>query len=390
MSPLAGGPTNENAVFSWNDTYQKSTYFAVLGITALLIYSFWNMLEKASAFWQDDQYSHGYLVPLIAVYLAWSMRPNPMAQDPPEGMPQETFMGRVPASTVKAASLGAFGVAFAAYMMPTVIPFSGLVSAIALALSCLAGLAYVMIGQPFQRVTAGERWIGLAILLVAYAIRIGVGGLLYFEHGNMMAFILALLGAFMMIGGWSFVRWVGPGTGFLLFMYRIPSLIEKPLLLNLQKVAAAASEIVLTILGQPVHREGSVIHMAGVSDPLAVAEACSGLRMLTIFIGFSVACALLIKRPWWDKLMVLLSAIPIALFANITRIVVTALLYRLFPENESVHQLVHDFAGFAMMPLGMGMLLLELKILSTLSQEEEEISSYGGGSLGSSGPMPTA
>lgn len=390
LSPLAGRASDENAVFSWSDSFQKYSYFAVLGITALLTYSFWNMLEGTSAFWQDDQYSHGYLVPLIAVYLAWSMRPNPSAQEPPEGHPQETFVNLVPAATIKAVSLGAFAVACVCYLSGSSIPFSGPISAVSLFVSCLAGLAYVMIGQPFQNVSVGERWTGLAILLAAYAFRIVVGGQLYLEPANRVAFVIALFGAFVMIGGWSFLRWVGPGTGFLLFMYPIPSIWEKPLLLSLQKVAAAASEVVLTILGQPVHREGSVIHMAGVADPLAVAEACSGLRMLTIFGGFAVACALLIKRPWWDKLMVLLSAIPIALFANITRIVMTALLYRLFPESEAIHQLVHDGAGFAMMPLGMGMLLLLLKVLGMLSKEEEEIGGYGGGSFGSSGPLPTS
>lgn len=394
--PFSGAAEAENATFSWSDSFQKYSYFAVLGLVALLTYSFWNMLQETAPFWEDDQYSHGYLVPFIAVYIAWSMRPNPAAQQPPEGQEAETFMGIVPAGVI--AKVGS-GVAIATIVgarflkrggQDQALDFLGSTSGIAIASLVILLFGYVLIGQPFNRVSQAERWIGLAILLAAYALRIVVGGQLYVEPADRIAYVIALVGGFLMIGGWSFLRWAGPGTGFLLFMFPIPSVFEKPLLLFLQKLAAIFSEVVLTILGQPVHRDGWRIVMAGVTDPLEVAEACSGLRMLTIFGGFAVACALLIKRPWWDKLIVLLSAIPIALIVNITRIVVTALLYKIFPESEAVKQLVHDYAGLAMMPLAMGLLLLLLKILETLSSKEEEIGDYGGGSLGHAGPAPVS
>src|SRR5690606_5420596 len=157
---------------------------------------------------------------------------------------------------------------------------------------------------PFERVAAGERWIGLTMLLVAYALRIFLGANLYMEPVSRLSFLLALFGGFLMIGGWSLLRWTGAAIGFLIFMYPLPSVVEHTLLLSLQKLAAIASEVVLTILSQPVVRSGNTISVDGM--PLEVAEACSGLRMVTIFGGFAVACALLMKRPWWDKLIVLL------------------------------------------------------------------------------------
>ncbi|MEO0529665.1 MAG: exosortase/archaeosortase family protein [Planctomycetota bacterium] len=384
VSPLAGGDsapvTNR---FSWSDAFQKHSYFALLGITALLVYSFWNMLQSTSAFWQSDQYSHGYLIPFIALYLAWSMRPNPAAHEPGEGEAEETFLGIVPASMIRWASIASSLVALACYWylsLPTV-------AGVMLAVGCVLGFAYVLIGQPFQPVSAGERWIGLAILLAAYALRIFVGANLYMEPASRAAFIVALLGGFLLIGGGALLRWTGAAVGFLIFMYPLPTAIEGKLLLNLQKLAALMSEVVLTILNQPVVRVGNKIIVDDI--PLEVAEACSGLRMITIFGGFAVACALLIKRPWWDRLIILLSAIPIALIVNITRIVVTALLYRLFPEGEAVHQLIHDYAGLAMMPLAMGLLYLELKILATLSVEEEGIDIGHGGAPGAFTPGAT-
>lgn len=384
VSPIAGAGVHETTTrFSWSDASQKNSYFALLGLTALLVYSFWNMLQGTSAFWQSDQYSHGYLIPFIALYLAWSMRPNPAAQEPPEGQIEETFLGIVPASMVRWASLSASLVALACYW------YLGLpvVAGVMLAVGCVAGFAYVLIGQPFQPVSAGERWIGLAVLLAAYALRILVGANLYMEPANRLSFIIALLGGFLMIGGGALLRWTGPAIGFLVFMFPLPTAIESRLLLNLQKLAALMSEVVLTILNQPVVRIGNKIVVDDI--PLEVAEACSGLRMITIFGGFAVACALLIKRPWWDRLIILLSAIPIALIVNITRIVVTALLYRLFPEGEAIHQLIHDYAGLAMMPLAMGLLYLELKLLATLSVEEEGIDIGHGGAPGAFTPGAT-
>lgn len=395
LSPVAslpGASADATRSFSWSDSFQRNSYFGLVGLTALLTYSFWNTLEGTSAFWQTDQYSHGWLVPLIALYLLWSWRPNPAAHEPPEGTPQETFLGLMPASQFGWVGVGV-GAALTGAGVALGVP---LLQGAGIATLCLAGLAYVLLGQPFAPVGSGERWAGLAVLLAAYALRVMLGAGLYMEPVSRLSFVLALLGAFLMIGGLGLLRWAGAGVGFLLFMFPLPTELEGRLLLTLQKLAAFASEVVLTILNQPVVREGNKIFVDGF--PLEVAEACSGLRMVTIFGGFAVACALLMNRPWWDKLIVLLSAIPIALVVNVTRIVVTALLFRYFSGgdgetlfgwgSEAIQQQFHDLPGYIMMFLAMGLLYLELRVLSMLSVEDEGIEAQqsGLGGLSMFGP----
>ncbi|MEQ8848400.1 exosortase/archaeosortase family protein [Botrimarina sp.] len=378
---LAGARPEERATFSWSDTYQRYSYFALVGLVALLVYSYWNMLALTAPFWDNAQYSHGYLVPFIALYVMWAMRPNPEAQEPPEGAQEATFLGLMPAFQFWTVTAGASLAALVAgYFLK--IP---LLQGVGLAAVCLSTMAYVLIGQPFQRVSAAERWIGLAMLLAAYGARLWASSI-YMDPLDRYSFLLAMLGVFVMVGGWGLLKWAGPAVGFLFFMYPLPSAFEQSFLLYLQKLAAVASEVVLTILSQPVVRQGNKIIVDGI--PLEVAEACSGLRMVTIFGGFAVAVALLIKRPWWDRVIILLSALPIALIVNITRIVATALLYRLFPEGETIHQLIHDYAGLAMMPIAMGLLYLELKILSSLTQEEGGIEHGHGGLAGQFGAPP--
>jgi exosortase/archaeosortase family protein len=109
-----------------------------------------------------------------------------------------------------------------------------------------------------------------------------------------------------------------------------------------------------------------VINVSGMD--LFIADACSGLRMLTIFCALAVAMVFLIERPWWDKFIILLSAVPIALVVNIARITVTGLLFMVAgKDSEFVQHLAHDWAGYFMMPLALGILWLELQVLERLT-----------------------
>ena len=62
------------------------------------------------------------------------------------------------------------------------------------------------------------------------------------------------------------------------------------------------------------------------------------------------------------------SIVPIALFCNIIRITVTAIVFAKL--DRPVHA-VHDWAGYAMMALALGLVLLELKVMSLLFVDEE-------------------
>jgi exosortase len=382
-----GGAHEEPLTFSWADSLQRNRYVALLAVVSLLIYSFWNTLERVSAFWSRDQYSHGWIVPLIALYLLWARRPNPAAHEPPPGQTEVTFFGVMSAVAFRNAVLAlAAALAVSGYLLPGAVPgvsveLGQLLQGIGLAVGCVGLAAYVLIGQPFQRVEAWERWVGLALVLAAYALRVVVGAQFEMEPVSQATFLAAMLGGLLLVGGSSLFVWAGPAVAFLTFMFPIPSFIEGPLLGGLQKVAAACSEVVLTILNTPVIRQGNQLSFSDMPDEQAlfVAEACSGLRMLTIFGAMAVAMVFMINRPWWDKFIVLLSALPIALLVNITRIVVTALLYRAFPDGEVLHQAIHDYAGLAMMPVAMGLLYLLLRVLSSLTQVDEGIEMSGQG-----------
>lgn len=226
------------------------------------------------------------------------------------------------------------------------------------------GLLWVRF-QPFRPVPAMERWIGLAILVAGLSIRL-FGVYTTTSPIDRYSFLISIFGVFMLVGGWHTIRWAGPALGFLFFMFPLPSVIEQSILWRLQTLASVGSTFILQTLGVAAFREGNLIKVPGAD--LNIADACSGLRMLTIFLALAVAMVFLVERPWWDKFIILLSAIPIALLVNIIRITVTGLLYMwVGKDNEFAKKLGHDWAGFFMMPLALGFLWIELQILERLT-----------------------
>src|SRR5262249_32904302 len=134
----------------------------------------------------------------------------------------------------------------------------------------------------------------------------------------------------------------------------------------LQRIATVTSTYALQTLGFAALSEGNVIVLNDVR--MGVVEACSGLSMLLIFFGLSTAVACVIQRPALDKVVLVLSAIPIALITNCVRIIVTGVLHET-AGHEIADAVFHDLAGWLMMPFALGMLWIELKLLGRLLVE---------------------
>jgi exosortase len=118
-----------------------------------------------------------------------------------------------------------------------------------------------------------------------------------------------------------------------------------------------------------VVREGHTLLLNG-NVHVAVAEACSGLRMLTAFVVVAWVLAYIIHRSPWQKAVLVVSSIPVAILCNIVRLVITAMLF-MVTTAEFAEQFFHDFAGLTMMPLAILMLLGELWVMSQIVIEEE-------------------
>jgi exosortase len=205
-------------------------------------------------------------------------------------------------------------------------------------------------------------WWGAPVLAAGLGLRL-FGTYYHFEWLDPISLLPCLVGLCLLIGGWHALRWTWPAIAFLAFMIPLPHSAAVALSGSLQRAATIASTFALQVLGQPALAEGNTILLEDVE--LGVVEACSGLRMLVVFFALSTGMALIIRRRLWEKLVLIASAVPIALVANVTRITATGVLHQTV-GGKLADAFFHDFAGWLMMPLALGLLWLELKALNHL------------------------
>ncbi len=210
---------------------------------------------------------------------------------------------------------------------------------------------------------------GLAALLAVQGLWV-YGFLHVYESIERYALLLTAMAALLLICGWRVtlhLKWV---LLFGLLMIPPPGRIQNLISAPLQDVATVGAVMALELIGMTVDREGHVI-VLNEDTRLAVAEACSGLRMLTAFMVVAATLAFLVERPAWQRTVVVLSSVPVAILCNLIRLVVTALLFVLVGSGVA-EKFFHDFAGVLMMPLAVAILMCELWILKQLVLAEHE------------------
>jgi exosortase len=205
-------------------------------------------------------------------------------------------------------------------------------------------------------------WWGAPVLAAGLGLRL-FGTYFYFVWFDPISLLPTLAGLCLLLGGGPALRWAWPAIGFLAFMIPLPHSAAVALSGQLQRVATVASTFLLQTIGLPALAEGNTIRLDDVE--IGVVEACSGLRMLVVFFALSTGAALLVRRTLWEKLVIVASAVPIALASNILRITATGVLYQTV-NGEIAHAFFHDVAGWLMMPLALGFLWLELQAIDRL------------------------
>lgn len=211
-------------------------------------------------------------------------------------------------------------------------------------------------------------WWGIG--LIALAMAAWTFGLLFmYESAERYSFVLMVAGLVLLLAGRQIFKKVFWILSFLFLMVPLPGRVHDMISTPLQTLATDGAVMMLELMGIVVTQEGNTMVLND-NVQVAVAEACSGLRMLTAFIVVSAVFAYVIQRPPWQKVLVLMSSIPVAIFCNLVRLVVTALLF-LWTSSELADRFFHDFAGLTMMPLAVMILVGELFLISRLVVEDQ-------------------
>lgn len=202
-------------------------------------------------------------------------------------------------------------------------------------------------------------WLFLAVTLVVYLVSF-VGGIAVFAR---LMIVFSLFGLLWSCMGWQVVRVLAFPLGFLVFMVPVPDsvlgMVSFPLQLLATKIAAGA----IQFCSIPVYREGNMLYF--VHAQLEVAEACSGIRSIISLTMLSVIFAHLSGNGWWRKALLIFSAIPIAMLANILRVSGTGILAHFF-GNKVARGFLHEFSGLAVFVFGLVLLFLVFNLLNRI------------------------
>jgi exosortase len=221
-------------------------------------------------------------------------------------------------------------------------------------------------------------WTGAIIALI---------GILIFGYGiwpgqndfvKDVGMMVTLFGVVLLLVGWRMMKIVWFPVLFLWCGVPWPGLFYSLVSSPLQHLAASVAVLTLQLTGVDAIESGNKIIMHFMDKQgrpatamLDVAEACSGLKALMTFITVAAAVAFLSVSPLWQKLIIVLSAIPIAIFCNVMRVAGQGLLHR-YVSPEFSQGFAHQFVGLVMLIPAFFMILLVGWVLDRLFVDEVE------------------
>jgi len=222
-----------------------------------------------------------------------------------------------------------------------------------------------------QTTGKGSYW-GLLIMLGSLSVYV-YSFIVGFGYPRQFMLILFLGGMVLMLGGWPIMRLAWLSVFFLLFSLRLPDAVYFQLTLPMRIIASQASVMFLNLLpGVSCQAAGVVIHGEHLDQAfsLNVAEACSGMRLLMVFVALGVAMAYLEKRPMSHRIILLFSTIPIAIFCNMLRVILTGIIH-IYMGPQYAQGMLHTILGLVMLFVAFSLYGLLAWIMKNLFVEEE-------------------
>jgi exosortase A len=201
---------------------------------------------------------------------------------------------------------------------------------------------------------------GYAMLALGLVLLI-LGQAAIFGFLSRVSLVLVLAGLVLFLEGPAVLRLVAFPLAYLLFMVPLPDQLLNQVTFPLQLLAAKLATTVLDLFNIPVLREGNIIALPTMR--LEVAEACSGIRSLISLLALSTVYAHFSQKRWDFRVLLALSAIPIALITNGARVTLTGVLVEKVDPRLALG-FYHTFSGLLMFVLAFALLAVEGQILS--------------------------
>ncbi len=248
---------------------------------SVLVLYFPVLLDLAADWGSNDNYSHGYFIPFISLYMVWHERDR---------------FKRIPARPAD------------------------------------WGLVVVLLG--------------LLQLVLGY-----MGSEFFLQRTSL---ITVIAGIIIFCLGTQYFRFLLVPVLYLLFMIPLPAIIWNKIAFPMQLFSSYLAEHVVSLCGLSILRQGNILSLP--STTLEVVDACSGLRSLMTMFALSSFLTWQAKFVPWKKMVLFLSAAPIAVISNTIRLCVTAVLAS-FYGGDVAQGFLHEFSGLVTFGLGIIMLI---------------------------------
>jgi exosortase len=319
-------------------------------IAGLFVAVFWPNLRrlwlKTNPFTGEANWGHSCFVPLVGLYYLFVNREAIFAANP-----QPFVWGRFARFSrlgVGLILLVAGGIIVDACVSPA---GSGLGGTINLNLTKVLGRSAGSAVLAF----------GALVLMMDWSLALTLFGLAMFVYGiwpgqndylKDLGMVVTLFGIVLMLCGPGVMRTAWFPIAFLVCAIPWPGLVYSWVAEPLQQLAAVVAVEVLKVTGVEALTSGTkiVIYGTGGQPPrvLNVAEACAGMRSLMTFISVAAGLAFLSARPLWQRLVMVASAVPIAIGCNVMRISGQGLLDHYVSPNWS-ESYAHQMVGLMML-----------------------------------------
>src|ERR1700693_241793 len=213
-----------------------------------------------------------------------------------------------------------------------------------------------------RAIPSDPSWAGLPLVLLSLLIlALGVlGAELFFSR---VSLLILLAGLIILFQGWTFFRAVLFPWAFLILMIPIPNLLLQQVTSPLQLLASKLATDMLEVVGVPVLRQGNVIYLAAM--PLDVAEACSGIRSLLTLVTLAIISGYLMETRMWVRVVLALSAVPIAVAANSFRIFGTGLLVQYW-DPDKAEGFYHALGGWLIFVVALFLLVAVHRVIALI------------------------
>lgn len=232
----------------------------------------------------------------------------------------------------------------------------------------------VMRRDQLMRVRPAPHYLGAVILAFSLALYFISAWRLRMAYPQAVSIVGAIFGLTLLLGGWSVMRVAWFPIVFLLFAIPFPQRLYVALTIPLRELASTVAAAVMPIFASGLHTEAQAVVIDYVmpgygTGQLNVDEACSGMRSLMAFVTLGVAVAYVHERPMWQRGILILSCVPIAVFCNTIRVTITGLLY-VFNHRDLAQGTPHTLLGVAMFAAALGLYSLIGYVLNHLFIDE--------------------